>query len=140
MTRTPHSAATASDASLVMACRLSSVNSRTRPPRRDSYPHTAVRLRSTASRSPAPMPALSTSPAGLRQAHCGRSRAAPEIQSAERPSVLRQGQKFLQIGESQVAAQATFGSFEVSGVLGRAALEALVVSFGSHLHAILRRS
>src|SRR5438552_17071426 len=65
MTRTPRSAATASDALFVMTCRLSNVNSLTRPQKRDSCPDVVVRLRSAALRSPALMPALNTSPAQL---------------------------------------------------------------------------
>src|SRR5579859_176410 len=78
--------------------------------------------------------------AKTRQAHSGYSRAAPEIQSVQRPSGLRQRQKILKVRESQVGAQAALGRPKVGGVLVRAALEVLAVGFCGHLHATLRRS
>ncbi len=76
--------------------------------------------------------------AQTRKAHGGLSSSASEIQSAQRPRGLRAGQKFLQVGESQVEAQATLGCGEVARILVGAAEKAFGVGPGGHLHETIK--
>ncbi len=72
--------------------------------------------------------------AKARQAECGCARTAAKIEGAQRAEGL--GQKFLQVGEGEVEAQAALGGFEVGGVLGGTGLEAVAIKVGGDfLHA-----
>src|SRR5580698_10713578 len=77
--------------------------------------------------------------AKLRQTQRHSAGPAPYIQSAQRPSALRQ--KLLQVGKREIEAQSAFGRLEVGGVFVRAAQEAFGVETGVHLlHAPFARA
>jgi hypothetical protein len=74
-----------------------------------------------------------------RQANGCRSRAATEIECAQRLFGLS-GKKIVQVGEGQVRAQPSPGRFEVGSVFVRAALEALAARAGGYIHAISKHN